>query len=736
MFLFNRLSTVQAGGESFRNPPHFMPLAGQFNPTNQDWTSEDLMLPNAEHETEALLEHLFEHDATAVFVSTRLIQRLVTSNPTPRYVKEVVNAFRTGAYGGVTYSGRYGDLRATLMAILSDREARNPIMEADPFFGSMREPLVKVVQAIRALQWNSPYEQQLNRMEDILGQQAHAQPSVFGFYLPEHRPQGSINDAGLVAPEFEIMTSPAMINFLNAASQMSLGSLHNGFGDNLASGSMTYVPPSTSAQVADRLDILFTAGRMTPETKALVIRMYDEQSRARNAQVAFQRSLELVLASSEYHTNTVRMPAAGVVPALPFIKGRGRQHKTIIVMFQHGGADSFNLLVPHSQCTGKDYYAEYRQVRGANAHAADQVHQIPAGSTQPCRTFGLHPIMSNLASMYRAGEAAMLSSIGTLIVPLTKEEALKRTKPIPPSVGAHNIQQQSAQNVHAQVATSKGIFGRIMTSLTTLAAPFSSAVYSLTGSKKILEGTVPPTMVNRRTGLTRYTNYNVMSSYIKEMTSGSSVNVFADHYSAILKNAVETSEKYGALLAATNTNTTWDASGDVDEQFKMVARLLKMRDGLGLERSVFMLGSGGWDTHGSYNTNDQYGKIDTALGKFREEMISQKLWENTVVVTLSDFGRTLVGNGVGTDHAWAGNHMLVGGGVKGARIHGQFPPGLTGSAETVLNSRGRVLPTTPWEGLWYGLAQWFGVPARDMDTVLPNAKNFPTQLLDRNALFK
>ena len=58
---------------------------------------------------------------TAPFVVYRLIQRLVTSNPSPRYVTECVNAFRTGTYDGVTYSGEYGDLQATVTAILSDR---------------------------------------------------------------------------------------------------------------------------------------------------------------------------------------------------------------------------------------------------------------------------------------------------------------------------------------------------------------------------------------------------------------------------------------------------------------------------------------------------------------------------------------------------------------------------------------------------------------------------------------
>ena len=101
----------EVGGFSFRNAPHFVSIA---TPTAAD----------AEAETEALLDHLFHHPNTAPFVAHRLIQRFTTSNPSPRYVSVVADAFRTGMHGGHTYSGAYGDLGATVAAVLSDREAR------------------------------------------------------------------------------------------------------------------------------------------------------------------------------------------------------------------------------------------------------------------------------------------------------------------------------------------------------------------------------------------------------------------------------------------------------------------------------------------------------------------------------------------------------------------------------------------------------------------------------------
>ena len=110
------------------------------------------------------------------------------------------------------------------------------------------------------------------------------------------------------------------------------------------------------------------------------------------------------------------------------------------------------------------------------------------------------------------------------------------------------------------------------------------------------------------------------------------------------------------------------------------------------------------------------------------------------VATLSDFGRTLTSNGRGTDHAWGGNHMVMGGEVRGGQMLGAYPSTLTESDTNPLNiGRGRLIPTTPWEAMWNGLAEWFGVSADEMDIVLPNKHRFdasnPHHLFSREQLF-
>merc|ERR1711991_280991 len=119
------------------------------------------------------------------------------------------------------------------------------------------------------------------------------------------------------------------------------------------------------------------------------------------------------------------------------------------------------------------------------------------------------------------------------------------------------------------------------------------------------------------------------------------------------------------------------------------------------------------------------------------ELQSQRAWDDVVVVTVSDFGRTITSNGAGTDHGWGGNHLIMGGKVNGGRFHGKFPDSLDSDGVANLGGRGRLVPTLGWESMWVGLSDWFGVPSSQLDTVLPNLKYFPDSMrLREEQLFK
>ena len=132
------------------------------------------------------------------------------------------------------------------------------------------------------------------------------------------------------------------------------------------------------------------------------------------------------------------------------------------------------------------------------------------------------------------------------------------------------------------------------------------------------------------------------------------------------------------------------------------------------------------DTHGDLTetVQEKMTQLDNAIKSFEEEMKAEGIWDKAAVLTASDFGRTLRSNGAGTDHAWGGNYFMVGGGLKPKRIHGYYPKDLSEESDVNVRTGGRLLPTTSWDAVWYGLAQWFGIPEDKMSHILPNIGNW------------
>ena len=353
----------------------------------------------------------------------------------------------------------------------------------------------------------------------------------------------------------------------------------------------------------------------------------------------------------------------------------------------------------------------------------------PRPKSQPCEVFGLNPVMPNLKRIYDEGDAAMIANMGALVEPVTKQEFKEKAKRLPPSLFAHNIQQRVMASVWAQYSSAGGVVGRIMSSLRLgrHEAPYKVGLYSLDGNQKIIEGSTSPNFVDGRTGVKRFTQYETLKDDIHKLTSEKSHSLFAETASEQLEATLKNTESLGQRLESTLLKTDEAAfTSNVAKQFLQVAKLIKIdkRD-LEMERSGFVTTLGGFDTHNTAVKYDEHmANVDTALGLFEAEMKAQGLWDAVTILTVSDFGRTLTFNGLGTDHAWGGNYFVMGGNVSGAQIHGKYPDRLIEEESDVNIGRGRILPTLPWESMWEGLSQWMGVHELEIPGVLPNLKNF------------
>jgi len=158
------------------------------------------------------LDHLFNHPNVGPFIGRQLIQRLVKSNPSPAYIGRVTAVFNDNGFGV------RGDMQALIKAILLDDEARNPAFIIDPTHGKLREPFFRFTQMVRAFHFSNPQGKFWDAgwgVNNDLRQYMFNAPSVFNFFSPGYRPPGVAGDAGLVAPEFQLLNSYTAISIIN-----------------------------------------------------------------------------------------------------------------------------------------------------------------------------------------------------------------------------------------------------------------------------------------------------------------------------------------------------------------------------------------------------------------------------------------------------------------------------------------------------------------------------------------
>lgn len=215
------------------------------------------------------MDTLFNHPNVGPFFGRQLIQRFVTSNPSPAYVGRVAAAFNNNG------SGVRGDMRAVLRAVLLDPEARDASLANQVEWGKLREPMVRFGHWMRAFNASSPNGAyriwNLENNVSSIGQNPLRAPSVFNWFRPDYAPPGEVMSRSLVAPEFQIThetTGTGYVNFVVSTVQRG-----HAWGSNTVTAN--YAPEvalaSNPAALMDRLNLLLTAGRMTPSTRQTIL---------------------------------------------------------------------------------------------------------------------------------------------------------------------------------------------------------------------------------------------------------------------------------------------------------------------------------------------------------------------------------------------------------------------------------------------------------------------------------
>ncbi len=248
------------------------------------------------------LDVIFHHPNVGPFIGRQLIQRLVTSDPSPAYVGRVAAAFANNG------AGVRGDLRAVTRAVLFDPEARQDAAQKGPAWGKLREPMLRFVQWARTFGAASADGRwivwDLSDGASGLGQSPLRSPSVFNFFRPGYVPPGTaLAASGQTAPEFQLANENSVAGYLN----FMQGVIAWGYGAEASRIGVASYPRELAlvddpAALVERVNLLLAAGQLSAATKATIagaigaVRIWSDWER----KVRVWSTIALVMASPEY----------------------------------------------------------------------------------------------------------------------------------------------------------------------------------------------------------------------------------------------------------------------------------------------------------------------------------------------------------------------------------------------------------------------------------------------------
>jgi uncharacterized protein (DUF1501 family) len=426
-------------------------------------------------------------------------------------------------------------------------------------------------------------------------------------------------------------------------------------------------------------------------------------------------------------------------------------YRALVCVFLDGGNDSNNMVVP----TDPTHYAEYLAARplgsglGLDAAALPPINTPPVFSGQG-RSFGFHPSLSAMATRFNQNKLAVVTNVGPLVEPVTQSDVVNDTKPLPYSLFSHSDQIQAWSTGRADQRIATGWGGRIADA--TLACNGDSGfptVTSIDGAATFCVGIAQNPLAIDTGALDQVLVLNGFYGSPDDVARKNSMD-FArtiDRTALLIAAASDVTQQavdISSALSVDPTVATAFPDTDLGQQLLQVAKVIKLNQTspqLSLNRQIFFVTQGGYDTHQDQATDHagRLAELSGALDAFYLATVELGLANRVTTFTMSDFGRTLEPSGdqgsVGTDHGWASHQFILGGAVNGGNFYGT-PNGVTGSIFPKLvfggpdditpDDRGRWIPTSSVEQLGATLATWFGVPALDLPTVFPLIGNFAT----------
>ncbi len=403
------------------------------------------------------------------------------------------------------------------------------------------------------------------------------------------------------------------------------------------------------------------------------------------------------------------------------------EYKALVCILLSGGNDSYNMIIPRSN----NEYNEYAAARSNLAIPQADLLPITPNTTDG-REYGLHPSMNGLQNLFQQGNAAFVNNVGTLVERATKAEIENQSVNLPLGLLSHVDQAMHWQTAFPQERTSTGWGGKMADILKSMNTNDEVSMnISLGGNNIFQRGEETSEFAINNDGGVSVFGYgspepflDLMTSDITSMNNKLYEDVFKDSYKGVLKRSIESNEFFNEAIEDVGDLNTQFSPNRISRDLKMVAQSIAARNTLGAKRQIFFVQMGGYDTHDDLGNQHAtlLNDLDNALTEFYTATEELGVSDCVTAYTVSDFARTLTSNGNGTDHAWGGNAIVMGGAVNGKEMYGEYP--IIGLNTNLELGGGVLIPTTAADQYFAEIALWFGISPNDLSLILPNIGNF------------
>ncbi len=445
----------------------------------------------------------------------------------------------------------------------------------------------------------------------------------------------------------------------------------------------------------------------------------------------------------------------------PIKKARlgGTGYKALVCVFLGGGNDGNNMIVPNHNDANVSNYSVYAAARSAQGLALAQNTLLPVNVPSMSNlSYGLHPafgtvqngINNGIHELYGQGKMGFAINVGSLASPMNKAQYQNNSVQKPFQLFSHLDQVKQFHAGRSDTFSFSGWGGRVSDEMTLGSNPngLIPMITSIDGAQLFTAGqtTQPLAIADSNTPLNEvlnpigFENDPISQARLQALNDIRALSSTSNYVQAA-KNVTQSALDANDALASFQEVTVTFPNSSIGRQLKQTARVIKKRGDLNVDRQVFYVERGGFDTHQAQllGQNTNLSEISQAVRSFYDEMVVQGISDDVTIFLMTDFGRTLnpagIGGNVGSDHGW-GNHLfIIGDSVNGGDFYGTdtgngtpFPTlvvdGPDDATSNPNNARGRWIPTSSVEQYAATLARWFGLPENEISTVFPNIGSF------------